>query len=127
MDNVVKITLRFPKARIHINNLILEKKGNCSSALLHASIDYGILPWGSTVPEFHTDETRCSALKTAEYILLKFLENKKIKGKTKYIKAFRTDFILFKSVQLKRNKNELECLRLTPALFDLLLQQIECV
>lgn len=127
MDDVVKVALRFPKARILINNLILEEKGNCSSALLHASIDYGILPWGTVIPDLDSHSTNCTALKTAEFILIRFLETKKLKGKTKHIKAFRTNFYLLKSLELKRNKNKLECLRLTPAIFDLLLQQIECV
>jgi len=127
MEDAINMTLRFPKARMLINNLIIEMKGNCSSALLHASLESGILPWGTNIPEVNTADNVCRALETAELILEKYFDTKKLPDKKKHIETFRKNFNLFKSVESQKNKNKVECLRLTPVIFDLLLQQIECV
>jgi hypothetical protein len=126
MEDFIKIRLRFPKARIEINNFMLENHGDCSQALVAASRKYEIIVDPSFETPLEENETTCQALHTAEAILRKYLEEKKIKEKAKHIATFKTNVHLFKTLEYQRSKSELKCLRLTPVIFDLLLQQIEC-
>lgn len=126
MEDFIKIRLRYPKARIEINNFMLENHGDCSQALVAASRKYEIIVDPSFETPLKENETTCQALQTAEAILRKYLEEKKIKEKAKHIATFKTNVHLFKTLEYQRSKSELKCLRLTPVIFDLLLQPIEC-
>ncbi len=126
MEDFIKIRLRFPKARIEINNFMLENHQNCSQALVSASRKYEIILDHSFASQIIENETTCQAQKTAEAILRKYLEEKKIKQKAQHLATFKTNVHLFKTLEYQRSKSELKCLRLTPVIFDLLLQQIEC-
>ncbi|MCW5821474.1 MAG: hypothetical protein KIT34_01650 [Cyanobacteria bacterium TGS_CYA1] len=127
MDDMIKVALRFPKARIYINNLLLEDGKNCCKALFSASLEYGILPWGTNlVLPPHMKGTDCQALCAAELILEKHLEHRGIKDPKRHVAALHSNFSLFKQLDTKMSKYNVECLRYTPILFDLILQQVEC-
>lgn len=124
---MIKVALRFPKARIYINNLLLEDGKNCCKALFSASLEFGILPWGTDlVLPPHMEKSGCQALSAAELILEKHLEHRAIEDKERHVSAFHTNFSLYKLWHSKMGQNNVECLKYTPVIFDLLLQQVEC-
>jgi len=126
MEDVIKIRLRFPKARIEINNLMMENHGNCSNALVAASREFGLIQDNSFCKAIDENETTCQALSTAESILTKYLQDKKITGIDQHISSLNNNVHLFKTLEFQRTKCKIECLRMTPVIFDLILQQIEC-
>lgn len=124
---MIKVALRFPKARIYINNLLLEDGKNCCKALFSASLEFGILPWGTNlILPPHMEKSSCQALSAAELILQKHLDHRAINDKERHLNAFQNNYSLYKQWHSQMYKNNVECLRYTPVIFDLLLQQVEC-
>ncbi len=128
MDDFINLKLRFSKARLFICNYLLEEQGDCSSALIEGAICFGILPeTAMSRDDIKTEGKNCHAMHAAESILHKYLEIHNIKAKDKHIHDFRRNVRLFKILDSKGSQKRIECLRLTPAIFDILLQQIQCI
>lgn len=131
------MTLHFPNSRLLIQNLIVRGGMSGARAMATAAQDYGLIPFETAESIKLLDcQSACRCLEAAHQILEKHFLLKNNGNKSPQVnlsrlrEAFERDAQLYeqKTDSSEMNDEHLngrkKCVRMAPAIFDLMLQQI---
>jgi hypothetical protein len=136
-----EVPLKFPNIRLFIANRLLEDRLDCVDVMVRTAYDVGLVPAGSLDDLLSLDDgTLCGSMLAARAIIEKHFESKPLEGNgdgharlvEKVWTELRRDVEAYKArtclnhVRLPGgHERAVECGRMAPVVFDLLLQHLQ--
>ncbi len=129
------MSLQFPNARLLVYYLLIEGQ-SASEAIARSAGQYGLIPMEAVSEVQAGSNGSCGCLTTAKNILLKYFEGKLGRSESDSVRVDKIWQNIERSIELHKGEASActqqhthaadirECARLTPIVFDYLLQQI---